>query len=61
MNSTIEKYFMIKGMINTTIIMQLGSRLEVMIVNMDNMEHNLAIVNQSPPYPNMIIGECTKG
>jgi|GEM_PF-1385030 hypothetical protein len=61
MNSIIEKYFMIKGMINTTIIMQLGSRLEVMIVNMDNMEHNLAIVNQSPPYPNMIIGECTKG
>ena len=61
MNSTIEEYFMINGMINTKIIMQLGSRLEVMIVNMDNMEHNLAIVNQSPPYPNMIIGECTKG
>ncbi|MFP3299768.1 MAG: hypothetical protein RXN92_01630 [Thermoplasmatales archaeon] len=52
---------MINGMINTTIIMQLGSRLEVMIVNMDNMEHNFAIVNQSPPYPNMIISECTMG
>jgi len=52
---------MIDGMINNTIIMQLGSRLEVMIVNMDNMEHNFAIVNQSPLYPNMIIGECTMG
>jgi len=61
MNSTIEEYFMINGMINTTIIMQLGSRLEVMIVNMDNIEHNSAIVNQSSPYPNMIISECTMG
>ena len=49
------------GMINTTIIIQLGSRLEVMIVNTDNMEHNFAIVNQSTPYPNMITGECTMG
>jgi len=32
-----------------------------MIVNMDNMEQNFAIVNQSPPYPNMIIGEFTMG
>jgi len=61
MNSTIEEYFMINGIINTTIIMQLGSRLEVMIVNMDNMEHNFAIANQCPPYPNMIIGESTMG
>jgi len=61
MNSTIEEYFMINGMINITIIIQLGSRLEVIIVNMDNMEHNFAIVNQSSPYPNMIIGECTMG
>jgi len=52
---------MINGIINTTIIMQLGSRLEVMIVNMDNMEHNFAIANQCPPYPNMIIGESTMG
>ncbi len=61
MNSIIEEYFMINGMINITIIMQLGSKLEVMIVNMDNIEHNFAIVNQSSPYPNMIIGECTMG
>ena len=61
MNSTLEEYFMINGMINTTMIMQLGLRLEVMIVNMDNMEHNFAIVNQFPPYPNVIIVECTMG
>ncbi len=56
MNSTFEEYFMINGMINPTIIAKDGIRIKLVVINMDNMEHNLAIINQPPPYPYMIMG-----
>ncbi len=50
MNGTPQEYFVIFGLVNPTIVAKQGISIRFVEVNMDNMEHNLVITTESPPY-----------
>ncbi|MGC8657325.1 MAG: plastocyanin/azurin family copper-binding protein [Thermoplasmata archaeon] len=45
-----SEFFLLYDTVNPTIILHKGSEIKFILVNMDDMTHNLAIVNYAPPY-----------